>query len=201
MNFHNFLQVFNCTDEIPSGKPMQLSSLSDSDVRLVIDNLGGKTFNDGLYRVVHADDIQPITEIVKEAFPEFDDRLVPFGFDWLGRVFAVDKSRIVNGHKQVTMVEFGAGEAMQIPCSAIEFHESELINFADDALSRPFYDQWRLTYTDSLTYEKCVGYRVPLFLNGSDTVDNLEVSDRAVYWEFCRQLRSQVKSMRDGQGA
>ncbi len=199
MSFRNFLQKFKCTDEVGVGDAMLLSTVSDNDVRVVIEHLGGKTFDDGLYRVFQSGEIQGVTEVIKEAFPEFDNRLVPFGFDWLGRVFASDKERVVDGHSQVMMIEFGAGEAMQIPCSSIEFHESELINFADDALSKPFFDQWKASHLGTVPYSKCVGYRVPLFLGGSDTIENLEVSDRSVYWHVCGQLRVQAKAMRSGQ--
>ncbi|MEZ6129830.1 MAG: DUF1851 domain-containing protein [Planctomycetaceae bacterium] len=199
MVFLTFLREFQCTDDIGIGRLNLLSEVTNKDVRLVVERLGGKTFNDGLYRVAQADEIDAISEFILEGFPEFENRVTPFAFDWLGRVFAVDQHRVEEGHAQVVMIEFGAGEAMQIPCSAIDFHEQELINFADDALSLPFFNEWKSTHGEAIPYAKCVGYRTPLFLGGSDTLENLELSDRSVYWHFCGQLRAQAMSMRDGQ--
>lgn len=39
-----------------------------------------------------------------------------------------------------------------------------------------------------LKYNECAGYKIPLFLNGDDIVDNLEVSDMEVYWEIMMPL-------------
>lgn len=39
-----------------------------------------------------------------------------------------------------------------------------------------------------LLHSQCAGYKVPLFLNGQDTLDNLEVSDMEVYWEIMAPL-------------
>ena len=199
VSFSKFLQIFKCTDEIGPGDLKLLSMISLNDVREIIEQLGGKTFNDGLYRVFQADEIQAVANVLKDSFMEFSDRLEPFGFDWLGRIFAANKNCLVDDRPQITMIEFGAGEAMQIPCSPIEFHESELIEFADDALSRPFFDQWRSKHLDPIGHKECVAYKVPLFLGGSDTLDNLEVSDRFIYWNLCGQLREQAMSLDDGQ--
>ena len=52
-----------------------------------------------------------------------------------------------------------------------------------------FFSEW---YEASDYYElphnKCVGYKVPLFLNGEDVLDNLEVSDIEVCWEIMEPL-------------
>ena len=39
-----------------------------------------------------------------------------------------------------------------------------------------------------LKHNECAGYKVPLFLNGDDVVDNLEISDMEVYWEIMMPL-------------
>ncbi len=56
---------------------------------------------------------------------------------------------------------------------------------------------WRLSFFNEwfeangnfvLPHNKCVGYKVPLFLNGEDDIENLEVSDMEVYWEIMMPL-------------
>src|SRR5690349_16175513 len=87
--------------------------------------LGGKTFNYGLYRVLRIDQIPAATQAMEGVFPEYRGRIVPFAFDWLGRHFAMDRARIESGQPQVLMLEVGAGEAMEIPASILDFHDRE----------------------------------------------------------------------------
>lgn len=199
MSFSKFLEIFRCTEDLGPGKLSLSTIISLNEVHEIIEQLGGKTFNDGLYRIFQAEEIQPVVNIINDSFMEFCDQLEPFGFDWLGRIFAVNKNRFVDNGYQVTMLEFGAGEAMHIPCSPREFHDSELVVFGDDALAIPFFNQWRLTHLNPLRHNECVGYRVPLFLGGSDTLDNLEVSDRCIYWYLCGQLRKEALPLDNGQ--
>jgi hypothetical protein len=49
-----------------------------------------------------------------------------------------------------------------------------------------------------IPYQECVGYRVPLFLNGKDAVSNQELIDTEVYWETQCQLYNQIKKLPDG---
>jgi len=97
------------------------------------------------------------------------------------------------------MLEFGAGEAMQIPVDPVTFHEQELVEHADDALARPFFLQWQAVVPTTIRHDQCIGYKVPLFLGGTDTVDNLEICDLSVYWHVCGQLRTKARALKEGQ--
>ena len=44
----------------------------------------------------------------------------------------------------------------------------------------------------------CVGYRIPLFLGGDDSLENMEVSDMEVYWDMTDQLWEAVKDLPEG---
>jgi hypothetical protein len=131
---------------------------------------------------------------VTDAFPEFRERACPFGYDWLGRQFGIDSGRSDNGQPQVLLLEPGTAEALEIPVTFVGLHEEELIEYADAALAKEFFAEWAAGHPDSvpLKHGTCVGYRQPLFLNGQDIVENLEVSDLDVYWTIFGQLRRQV---------
>lgn len=174
----------------------------DFDIRnleQILSALGGKTFDHGLYRVLRSDQIQLATQAMEGVFPEYRGRIVPFAFDWLGRHFASDRARVESGEPQVLMLEVGVGEAMEIPASVLDFHNLELVDYADDALAAPFWRQWRSENPTDLAFTDCVGYKVPLFLGGSDVLANLEVIDLSVYVEICGQLRSKVRTLAPGQ--
>lgn len=160
----------------------------------------GASFGDGIYRV-HDDRTGPrALALVAEAFPGFAERVRPFGYDWLGRQFAVDSGRINAGQPQVLLLEPGTGEALEIPLPFAAFHEEELIEHADAALANQLFGAWSEVNQGSvpLRRDQCVGYKVPLFLGGRDAVENLERCDIDVYWSICGQLRSGVVNLPPG---
>jgi hypothetical protein len=96
----------------------------------------------------------------------------------------------------VLLLEPGTGEVLEIPLPLAAFHNEELVEYSDAALAADFFRAWSANHSDylPLKMDQCVGYRVPLFLGGPDTVENLEIVDRDVYWSLTGQLlRGTVK--------
>ena len=123
-------------------------------------------------------------EIVEEAFPAYKNQLIVFAFDWLGRVFALSKKK-----GTVLLFEPGTGEVLDIPANIVDFHDVEIAEYHEDSLASAFFDKWyEANQHYALKHNECAGYRVPLFLNGDDVVENLEVSDMEVYWGLMGQL-------------
>ena len=46
-------------------------------------------------------------------------------------MFSLDRQRYADGLLAVSMLEPGTGEALETPCTAESFHESELIDYRD----------------------------------------------------------------------
>jgi len=159
----------------------------------LIARFGGASFRRGLYRVIRANDLDEWKARVSLAFPEFAGRILCFGYDWLGRAFAVDTRRIERGQPGVIMFEPGTGEALEIPSSLQTFHDDELIEFGDAALAVGFHQRWLTSGGSEPGYTQCVGYRKPLFLGGADELENLELSDLDVYWHLMGQLIINLK--------
>ncbi|MCG8509375.1 MAG: hypothetical protein MI741_09115, partial [Rhodospirillales bacterium] len=116
-------------------------SYEDKDFELVIRTLGGTTYEHGLYRVVIASKVASATDAISHVFPETRGRIRVFAYDWLGRHFAIDVKE--QPSKRVLMLEPGAGETMEIPVPIIEFHNTELVDYPNDALAKSFYENWR----------------------------------------------------------
>jgi Domain of unknown function (DUF1851) len=172
-----------------------------SEVSVIVSELGGVSLAGGLYRVLSPPDVLRWTATAHVGFLEFRDRATVFGADWLGRMFAVDTARLnTRGVPQVLTLEPGTGTALELPVSVEELHEAELIEAPDAALAAGFYDAWRTENGDAvaLGQEECVGYRVPLFLGGSDDLSNLQRCDMEVYWTLVGQMRSQASSVPSG---
>ena len=170
-----------------------LSSLEERAVGIteLLSASGGATFANGLYRLHGSGDIATWTKNVEATFPEYQGLIVCFGYDWLGRHFALD-TRTNEGQWKILLIEPGAGEAMQIPVSFADFHNVELVDYASDALAESFFIEWLSSGGTPPRPNKCIAYKTPLFLNGLDTIENLEVSDMDVYWHLCGQLRHSI---------
>ena len=99
----------------------------------------------------------------------------------------------------VSILEPGTGEVLEVPASFSEFMGRELLDSRDAALASEFYAAWRAVNGAIPRRTECIGYKVPLFLGGSDTVDNLEVIDLDVYVSICGQLFDGSIEMKPGQ--
>jgi hypothetical protein len=166
-------------------------------LKAFFDNFGGGSFRGGLYRVVHAADLDPWSERIGLGFPEWR-HCICFGYDWLGRAFALDPERPEHGQPGVVMMDPGANEAYAIPSNILTFHETDLMEFTDDVLGSDFYGQWRARRGAMPLYEQCIGYKTPLFLGGQDDAANLEVSDIDVYWHITGQLIERTRGLPPG---
>jgi Domain of unknown function (DUF1851) len=162
----------------------------------VLEMLAGATFEGGLYRLHNRASATALRPTVELAFPAHRGQIWLFGFDWLGRQFALDASRTKGKEPLVLLLEPGTGEALEIPATLAEFHESTLIHETEAALAESFFRTWRSNAPNgSLDHSQCAGYRVPLFLGGRDEVDNLEVTGLAVYWGLLAQLIRRVSGL------
>ena len=114
--------------------------------------------------------------------------------------FALDKARLDGDENLVLILEPGTGEALAVPVSVRSFHDTELVEFAEAALTLSFYRAWRESSgdTDPLDEQTCVGYATPLFLGGMDDVTNLRRSDMAVYWHLMGELRAATLPLASG---
>jgi hypothetical protein len=182
-------QDASCLADIECGAPGLISFMSMH---------GGGSYERGLYRVHTATGMTRWTEIVTEAFPKFRLRFLAFACDWLGRHFALDYSRMVQGQFQVLMMEPGTGKTLEIPTNFMEFHDRELVEYRNEALACDFYLSWLADGGKHPRFEECVGYKKPLFLGGSDILENLELSDMDVYWSVCGQLLTKVRGLPEG---
>lgn len=158
----------------------------------------GASYEHGLYRIQRIANMPRWTELAVEAFPEFRGRVFCFGSDWLGRMFALDYERTTNGQFLVLMLEPGTGQALEIPVTFMDFHNEELVQYQNEALAAEFYREWQNSGGRSPTFEQCIGYKKPLFLNGSDITENLEAIDMEVYWSIVAQLLSRIRDLPDG---
>jgi len=144
----------------------------------------GKTFLNGMLRIFNSSEKSKWRATVEEAFPAYKGRADVFAYDWFGRIFANDPSR-----NMVLIFEPGTGDVFDVDADIVDFFETEIPKYPEDALLSSFFEEWFNSNEQYiLAHNECVGYKVPLFLNGDDKVENLEVSDMEVYWVIMGQL-------------
>src|SRR3954471_19188084 len=163
MMFETFKRHF-----LPDPGPTPTGPLSDAGLRpeaaKLFAEFGGSSFNGGLYRVLRVSSLDTWAARVGYAFTEFKGRITCFGYDWLGRAFAIDEKRLEGGKPGVVMFEPGTGQALKIPANIETFHDDELVNFGEAALAVDFYRRWQKLARTKLEYDQCIGYKKPLFL-------------------------------------
>ena len=170
-----------------------------ADVNAFMDEFAGSAFSEGLYRVHTLPGAVRWTEKVGDAFPSLKGNVWAFGFDWLGRHFALSWKHLQGQELGLVMAEPGTGDVLVIPATFASFHDGTLIDQTEEALAKQFFVEWRSSAKGRvINASECVGYQVPLFLGGRDNVENLEVQDAAVYLDICGQLWSQVKGLPPG---
>ena len=149
------------------------------------EKMKGATLLKGMYRFFSGEEERKKWEkIVFEAFPDYRDYAKIFAFDWLGRIFASDYK-----DEKIMIMEPGTGEVLSAPMSIEEFHDNIIPENPQDSLAADFFNEWYEKNNHYvLKHNECAGYKVPLFLNGDDALDNLEVSDMEVYWGIMAPL-------------
>src|SRR5215217_2647534 len=138
INLDRFLKVFIATDQDGGGGGV-CADLGVDNLGAILNALGGKTFNHGIYRVMRSEQVALATNDLENMFPEYRGQIVPFGFDWLGRYFVCDRDRFQKGQPQILLLEVGMGEALEIDASLLDFHNVELVEGAVDALAVKFW--------------------------------------------------------------
>jgi hypothetical protein len=194
--YERFIELFPA--DLSEDSTIMLTSSAIGDVSEFLRAFGGMSFGNRLYRIIKFDQEKTWIDRVLVAYPEFQSKVRCFGFDWMGNVFAVDASRLVDGLPGVVMFEPGAGKALNIPSNLGNFHDSGLPEFGEAALAISGYSSWLKSGGSSPNYNQCIGSKKPRFLGGSDTIDNMELSDIDVYWHITGQLVRKTRGLPPG---
>ncbi len=101
--------------------------------------IGGGMFGGGIYRIHTPESSKKGTALAGECFPNATPDFTCFGFDWLGRQFALPSSPGRDELEHVLMLEPGTGQVLQIPYALATFHDEALVDFKDACLADTFF--------------------------------------------------------------
>ncbi len=120
------------------------------------------------------------------------DGLVAIMYDWLGRLYAVDRAGTSGPRGELIRVVPGTGDLEATDMGVEEWLLEELPAHYQDLLSEDYHLDWLASGGRQLAPNECAGYKVPLLLGGEDDIDNLEVTSLRVYLSLCGQLAAQA---------
>lgn len=173
--FAGFLEYFG-------EKPIEVSDEEDP-YNAFIDQFEGRSFGGGVLKVVEWADIPKWKEdILGVCLRRSEDGFRPFGYNWLGQFFAIDDQE-GKGHVIIIDTDTTAYTDMGF----LEYLNVELPENPERSLHVTQYGEWVASH-GPVGPGECVGYKVPFFLGGDDSPDNMEVIDMDVYWTMTGQL-------------
>jgi T6SS immunity protein Tdi1, C-terminal len=166
----------------------------DAKLQELINEYGGTSYDGGVYRIFNSQDAKRWTQTLRRFFPSESDSVEAFGRDWQGNVFGL---RCRLGSRGVLLFQPGTGDVFEVADSIESFHNEELTQHAEEALSQSLWQAWRSNFP-APTIAQCVGYKMPIFLGGDVAVENLVIADLDVYWDVTGQLLEQVRELPEG---
>jgi Domain of unknown function (DUF1851) len=192
-SFQNFFFVSQKVDSVSGLKISEIDYLGKEQGANEFFNLyEGCTFNNGLYRIHSIDKVNYWNSIVAEIFPNFKECIDCFGYDWLGRQFAVEKRLVSQSESPILIFDVGANLSLRVPHSFYNFHEIETVEYCNDVFYSDFFLQAKGLIDTDLPYDKCFYCETPIFLQGEYCIDNLKVMSMEVYWHIYGQILHQT---------
>src|SRR4051812_23495728 len=85
-------------------------------------NFGGLSIDLGSFRIHTYESAQKWADIIMESFPQYKNEIIPFGFDWLGRQYAINR----NQDNLIIMFDGATGEDFELEQSLEDFFNEEL---------------------------------------------------------------------------
>ena len=184
----------------PNGEaePWEPAGAQVPGFRELMEQAAGARFGLAIYRLHTSESAAHADSLVAGAYPELAAQAQCFGYDWYGCQYALDHNRRQGAEPLIIIFEPGTGEVLHIPETFLSFHQG--IDRYRDVLADDLFEGWAASSPEyvPLPMDLCVGYRVPLFLGGSDTPDNFEVVDIDVYWTISGQLIQKVRGLPPG---
>ena len=185
--FSNFLKFFNRTVQY---------DIYGNEYRTFVIAFGGMQFGKGLFNVFDKGDLRYWENNVTKMFPEYKGRFELFGYDWMGRCFAV--TSLGADDEKILVFDPSTLEVSDIQLTFMDFINKAIPAAANECFSADAFINWYNTYGIELKYLNCLGNKVPLFLGGNDELDNMELSDMDVYWHILGQTAAKLKNEAEG---
>lgn len=167
-----------------------------SEYETLLEELGGTQFAKGLFTIIDKRAIGEWENRVFGMFPSFKEIVKVFAYDWRGRCFTVGVS---NEFKNCVLIfDPGAAEIHEIPFALLDFLNKVIPGATKECLDSDLFIKWYKKEKGDLLKSQCVGFKIPMFLGGENTLSNIEISDIDVYWYLMTQIFEQIQDLEEG---
>lgn len=185
--FSSFLNFFNRSVQY---------DIYGNEYRTFVIAFGGMQFGKGLFSVFDKGDLRYWEKNITTIFPDYKGRFELFGYDWMGRCFAV--TSLGEEGEKILVFDPSTLEVNDIPLNFTDFINKAIPTSANECFSSDAFINWHNTNSAELDYLQCLGNKVPLFLGGNDELDNMELSDMDVYWHILGQTAVKLRGEEEG---
>src|SRR5947209_1779158 len=169
MKYNRFRSVYKLTRGIAGDMP----ALNDSIATRGILELATGVYNDGLYVILPRNEAVELTRLVESVFPVAQGKIAIFATDWMGRLFATDTLLTDSGGAAtVTCFDLAEPASFTTEVNFDEFHNKEAVDMMVELLNLNQFAKWTALNAPPRDGVSCVGYKVPLFIGGTDAIEN-----------------------------
>ncbi|HYC83579.1 MAG TPA: hypothetical protein VEB86_00095 [Chryseosolibacter sp.] len=114
----------------------------NADIKNLFGECGRQRIKRGLYKIHDADSSLHWSGIIGNYFEQHSGRIIPFGYDWVGRQYAI----YVSKNDMILMFDPATAEVSELNQNLISFHNKDLVDDLDSFLSEnisiPSFHQW-----------------------------------------------------------
>jgi hypothetical protein len=193
--FEKFINNFEVTISQNEENDKELLNLNPDSLFELLELHGGKTLNNGLYRVHTFKSSIQWASIIGQYFNGHKSKIYPYGFDWMGRQFCISR----DCNKLQIMFDISTIEYFELEQELELLHDEDFVNETESMLSSDLFIQvLKFCNRESIEYNECLGYKVPLFLGGADNIENYSIIDIEMYWDMQYQLYEKVRNLPEG---
>lgn len=145
---------------------------------------------EGLLFVLDQDERKRWQLEMEEAFSPSGIGCDVFGYDWHGRILAIDADAKL-------LVAFDAARDGAFELCSSDIPMRDLLFGEDDILEHAAYERWCHEH-DAVEYPNCISYEIPFYLGGKDDASNMQPMSLALYWDLSMQIAEQVRNLPEG---
>ncbi len=167
------------------------TTLEINDAGTLLSLIGGRSFNYGSIRTFTAKNSKIYNRLIGKTFPVFKGIVECITYNWDGTIFAVTTASRDDIEQGITIFNPGTGECANAPMNIAELFY-EIVDGEEDMLNAVVFLDWLKDGNPVPLYDECVGYTVPLFLDGNDDFTNMGIIDLEVYWDITGQIIQQI---------
>ena len=190
--FSKFKSHFELDNQI-TNRLFDIKEIPFKYSELLLD-IGGYSFNKGLYTIHTFESSLKWAGLLSTYFSGYKDEILPFASDWWGRQYCVARK----GYEGIYVFDpIDLGDYF-LEQNLLDFHNSTLVEDSEILDEIYFKEALETLGLERLNSKQCVGYKLPLFLNGKADTSNYEISDTEVYWYTQYQIFNQIKDLPEG---